>query len=275
MTQSTEFKKQPKREIVEGKAMLRLVNYVETGKHMTTFNGVDTPKEKVEMVFEVFGKNYPLENGQPLLVKVKENYSLYDKSNFKKLFMMMRGGDTGIKHMSEMLGKAFMGNVYKYSYNGNEYPTLKNSKQEKGELGYKVAPAVLEDPETGETKQINVPQPIGPLRKFVWAAQTKEDWDSLYIEGQYPDGNSKNTYQDTIKKALNFPQSDINFILNGVTNKPERVVEKVEKPKSNFKPEENPYRKTTSRFARTSVNLVQPQVAEDQIDDDDELFKGI
>ena len=196
--QATETKK---RDIIEGKVMLRFSGYVEVGKHKQTYMGQESVKDKVWLIFEVFGKNYPLENGQPLRVTVKENYSLHEKANFKKLFIMMRNNDSEIKHMSQLLGKPFIANLYKYEMNGKTYPTLK------GKEGYKIGPAVIEDPETGDLKEVRVPEMVGPVRRFIWALPDKNDWDGLFIDGQYSDGNSKNIFQNTISSALNYDNS--------------------------------------------------------------------
>jgi len=50
----------------------------------------------------------------------------------------------------------------------------------------------------------------------VWDAATKEMWDSLFIDGEYEDGKTKNVFQEIITKAKNFPGSPIHSILQGV-----------------------------------------------------------
>lgn len=215
-----------KRNIVEGKAMLRFVNYVEVGKHRVSYMGQEKDVDKVHLMFEVFGKNYPLENGQPMRITIKENYSLHEKSNFKKLFMMMRNGDESIKHMSQMLGQAFIGEIKKYKIGDNEYPTLK------GEQGYKIQQAVVEDPETGEIKRVNVPEHVGPIRRFIWQLPSKKDWDSLYIDGTYNDGNSKNVYQNTIMSALNFQNSNVHMVVSQKEQKKEELKTKGYNPQN-------------------------------------------
>ena len=73
-----------------GACMLRLVGYVEVGKHKESFQGQEKIVDKVWLVFEVSGKNYPAReiNGEkvPVRITLKETYSMHEKANFRKLF---------------------------------------------------------------------------------------------------------------------------------------------------------------------------------------------
>ena len=95
---------------------------------------------------------------------------------------------------------------------------------------------VKEDPETGETTKIKVPELVGGLasRKiFLWDQPSIECWDSLFIEGErdeIKDGKetgkkvSKNWIQETILKATNFKGSALDVLLQGA-GKVEQAIE--------------------------------------------------
>ena len=194
-----------------GVAMLRLVGYIECGKHKDSYQGQETIKNKVKIVFELHGKNYPTRDvgghKVPYRLTISENLSLHEKSNFRKLFEMMRAGDTDIKHFSQMLGKPFIGKVFNEKSKTDQtkvYAKLRDAS------GYYIGPAIQEDPVSGEVRRINVPEALSPLRLFLWDFADKEMWDNIYIDGQYG-----NVFQDYIKQAINFKGSRTDKLLNG------------------------------------------------------------
>lgn len=190
-----------------GKALVRLVSYVEVGKHEDNFKGEKKVNEKVELVFELHGKNYPLNaNGQPSRITVRENLSMFEKSNFYKLFVMLKG-NRSIRHMAQLVGEGWLAEVYNTTgANGITYATFKTK-----EKPYNFSLPIIEDPVTGEEKEISIPQPISQLKVFIWDFPTKESWNSLYIEGEY-NGISRNVLQEKIRNALNYKGSKIEMI---------------------------------------------------------------
>lgn len=201
----------------QGVALLRFVGYVEVGQRREDFKGDVKVKDKVKLIFELHGKNYPVKevNGVqfPQRITITESISFHEKSNFKKLFLAMRNGDESITHMAQLLGRAFKGRVFHKSWVGNDGKT-KTFARLRDDTGYSIGPAVAEDPETGETRVLNVPAALSELRLFLWKFADKKMWDSLYIDGSYGDGRTKNIFQDEIKQALNFTGSAIDRVLN-------------------------------------------------------------
>lgn len=201
---------------VEGACLLRFVGYVEIGKQESNWKGQVKVKDKVQLVFEVHGKNYPvkeLDDGTKVVhrIKITETLSLSEKANFFKLFRAMSNGRSDITHMAQMLGEPFRGRIYhNKTEDGRVFARLRN------DAGYSIAPPYVEDAETGESRKVKVPEAISPLRLFVWDAASKEMWDSLFIDGEYEEGKTKNVFQEAITKAKNFPGSPIYAILQGV-----------------------------------------------------------
>lgn len=194
----------------EGPVLLRFVGYIEIGQVLDEYQGERRIKDKVKLIFECHGKNYPNNDR----ITITENLSLHEKSNFQKIFQAMRAGDDSIRHMSQLLGGAFRGRVYHHSFTGRDgnkrvFARLRDKN------GYSIGPSVAEDPETGEVRAIQVPEPKTPLKIFLWNFATKEMWDNLFIEGEYSDGRSKNLLQNEILEAYNFKGSPIDNILNG------------------------------------------------------------
>src|SRR5690606_5501012 len=100
-----------------GACLLRFIGYVEVGKQKSTYKGQTKIKDKVQLIFELHGKNYPprvTDDGEkiPHRIKITETLSLSEKANFFKLFNAMRNGREDITHMAQMLGEPFRGRVF-------------------------------------------------------------------------------------------------------------------------------------------------------------------
>lgn len=196
-----------------GVALCRLVGYVELGQHTREIPG-KPPKEEnqVRLVFELHGpKHEPkkLDDGTllPHRLSIDTNLSLNEKANFFKLFQRMNY-EGKATHMSQLLGQPFLCTVvHVKSKDGTKtFASLKDDS------GYTIRPPRQEDALTGETKVIPVPPAISPLRLFIWNATPEfigKMWDSLFIDGEYEPGRTKNVLQDQIKKANNFVNSPI------------------------------------------------------------------
>lgn len=226
-----------------GLTRLRFISYIELGTHEDEWQGQKKRKKLVKLQFELSGPKHPpleLEDGRkiPLVITITENISLNEKANFYKLFKRMN--HTGqFTHMAQMLGSEFLGTVVHVSKGeGADKKTYANLRDDGG---YTIRPPYVEDPETGESRKIEVQPPLTPLRCFLFANATKDMWDSIFIDGTWDpkkndkgevisEGRSKNIYQEQIKAALDFAGSPISDILFGELDlpnaeKPERTEE--------------------------------------------------
>lgn len=199
-----------------GVCRLRLIGYIEIGKHENRIpNKPAKIEDQVQLVFELSGPKHPaktLEDGKviPHRLTITVAKSLNEKANFYKLFKRMNySGDAKI--MAQLLGRSFLGTVV-HDVKG-EGADRKVYARLKDDAGYTVRPPVVDDPETGETRTIEAAPQISPTRLFLWDMPSKEMWDSLFIDGAYDDGKSKNTIQDKIKSALNWDGSSMWNIL--------------------------------------------------------------
>lgn len=271
----------------EGPVNLRFVGYYEIGQHEKNVKGVKKVQNKVQLVFELSGKNYPpRENGEPLRMTITENLSDNVKANIIKLFNKMnyKGEAT---HFAQLLGEAYRGRIYhtKKEYDGNEvvYANLRN------EDGYSITPPVVEqvdDDGNVTVKQIKVAEPLSELKLFLWDMPSKEMWDSIYIDGEYEartDDNgkvikpakSKNVVQELIMSAKNWIGSPMQVLLDDGEpdlgseddEDPEVVVEKAKTEKA-AKADKPAAKKTTTKKAKPEP---QPEPEDETEDDDDPL----
>lgn len=183
-----------------GPALARLVAYIEVGKHEVPdkYKGGTKVIDRVKQVFELFGPKHK----PGTRVTVSETLSTYHKSNYyKKLFNPMRGGDESIKHPAQLLGRPFKVNVFhKKLANGRTIATLQDDTEERN---YHITLPIVEDPLTGETRELAVPPPTSTLMCFLWGQADRIMWDSIEIKDGY------NVFQNDIKKALNYKGSHI------------------------------------------------------------------
>ncbi|AHB12115.1 hypothetical protein Paz_18 [Xylella phage Paz] len=215
----------------EGVTRLRLVGYFEVGEH-TEQSGkfIGKKNKKVQLVWELSGKNHePAEHeGKKIPIRMTQelNYSLNEKATFYKLFVELNachGNEATI--FAELLGKEFIGNVvHSTKGEGTAKRTYANLT--------KIRKAVRLDEDDNEVP-VKVDDPITEPKFFVWDIATMEDWDAIFIDGEYPerkdkDGNviqkarSKNVLQDKIRSANNFDTLPIaEFIRAGVSAKDE------------------------------------------------------
>lgn len=209
----------------EGMANLRFVGYVEVGKHTKKVTGKpDKVEDEVHLVFELSGKNYPVQefDGEkvPYRVTIKLNLSLNEKAHFYKLFNRMNY-EGKATHMAQLLGNAYRGKITHgtIAQNGNKYLTLRDDS------GFTVGPPRAEvlDPESGETKfvTLTVAEPVSALRLFVWEAapeRLKLMWENIFINGKdFGEGENKrsaNVFQARIQAAVNFQGSPIHQLLS-------------------------------------------------------------
>jgi hypothetical protein len=218
----------------EGLARLRFIRYIELGKSKEVFKAGEEPKivEKVHLAFELSGPRHkPIigEDGKqiPFVIETSMNMSLTEKSKFYKLFVTMNHDKTA-RHMAQLLGKSFVGTVvHKTVGTGDQAKTYANLADANGPT---IRAPFVPDPLTGETITVEAEPPISPLKLFIWNTASKAMWDSLYIEGSWPDklndkgevvtkGKSKNRFQNLIRSAINFEGSPASqFVIPGAEN---------------------------------------------------------
>lgn len=221
-----------------GACKLRLIAYIEIGKHEETFQGVTKQKDKVLLVFELSGKNHPPTENEdgtktPVRITIEESLSLNEKARFFKLFTRMNYAGKAT-HMAELVGEAYMGTVIhrKYAKRGEpkDDPTkhtgIDAELYSKADSSYTIKPprSEIQDEEgvgTGEFRVVPVDPAISQLKVFFWNHQPDlEQWNSLFIEGEYPErkddkgivtapAKSKNILQNRIRLAKNFKGSPV------------------------------------------------------------------
>lgn len=235
----------------KGTCGLRLVGYIELGKHDGEYQGKPKVVEEVKLIFELSGPKWEpkvLDNGDkvPHRITVNLTKSLSEKATFYKLFKAMNY-EGKARIFAELLGNDYIGTIYHYEgqarADGSKpiYATFKDPNTKV----LTIRAPFVEDLETGETKRRNVPPALTEERCFLWDYATKEMWDSIYIDGEYEEkkdkdgkvtapAKSKNVFQDRIKEAKNFAGSPIAIALEGTVNTggaddPKAAAEKVKK----------------------------------------------
>ena len=217
----------------EGPCNLRLIAYIELGKHEKVILGKKKTTEQVTLTFELSGKNHPpveTDSGTyPHRISVTENLSLNEKARFFKLFQLLNYKGTA-KHCAELLGAAFRGRVIHREYTGRDGKPRKIAELYDKKVGAYtiVAPRVEvvdEDGQpTGEYREVRVAPALSELRCFLWNYADMEQWNSLFIEGEYEErknekgevtapARSKNQFQIKIASALNYKGSPIQQLL--------------------------------------------------------------
>jgi hypothetical protein len=227
---------------VEGPCRLRFVEYIEVGKHTDEYMGKPKIVERAYLTFEISGPKHPpvtLQDGTKVPHKVTFDIgiSANEKSHFFKLFNRLNYAGK-FRHIVGLLGSAYKGTLIhrKYAKRGEDKAKPETWTGVAVELFNKATSSftieapryevVTEEGPTGDFAELKVDPPISPLRAFVWNYADKEMWDSIFIDGEYPErkddkgvvtapAKSKNKYQLEIKAANNFPGSPIAVILAG------------------------------------------------------------
>lgn len=219
-----------------GKTAARLVGYFELGLEDYDYKGTIKTRNRVRLVFELIGKKHP-----PIEVKVGDatvlipvrmtlnvNKSFGSNGNWTKLFGKLNY-DGGITHAAERLGQAFLVEVVHNTVAGTQgkpdktYGNLTNAA---GEFLIGAPRVSVVDEESGDVveKPLNVGPAITEPKCFLWDYCDKAMWDSIFIDGEFPErkdaqGNvtsvakSKNVLQNEIKAAKNYIGSPIYDLL--------------------------------------------------------------
>lgn len=200
----------------EGLALLRLRDYIETGRHEAK-NPQHKPSLKVLLVFELSHPNHMIEvDGKkvPQTITVRVNKTYSDKGKYAPLFKAMnRCFGNQYKHFVQMIGKPMLGRVYHEEYEGKKYANLNIDG------AWSFQPPVQEDAITGTTTPVPVPELHGTPKVFLWEAdglsdqQIIEMWNSIYIEGTRQNDKgveiSKNWIQEAIMENIEWEGSTV------------------------------------------------------------------
>lgn len=205
-----------------GQTGARIVAYYEVGQRESEYEGKKKTNDEVIIVFELIGKKHPpkeLDGGVklPVRLSLRMNLSTNEKAGYFKMFSRLR---TEERHFVQLLGKPVLLNVvHRERGEGDKKRTYANIDKDSVRKPIIQVPEL--DPESGEVVGVkDQPFPVGAalteLKAFVWDFADKEMWDSIFIEGEYPErkdektgkviaeARSKNTIQLEIAKALNF-----------------------------------------------------------------------
>ena len=201
----------------KGLARLRLVGYIEVGKHTKKGQNGEKVEDQAHLIFELSGKGYEpkeVENKKiPHRITVKLNKSLNEKATYFKLFKRMNYEQKATSFI-QLLGAGFLGNVGHFEIPGKDGAApvvIANFRDDAGNLTIRPPRIEAMDEETGDVvvKPIPVPAPISDQRCFIWEGKPEwydKMWPSIFVDNDEKDGGY---YQKLIKSALNFGGSPI------------------------------------------------------------------
>lgn len=219
-----------------GPVNLRFAGFIEVGKQEVQF-GKDKPvevKDMVHLLWELSGpKHKPrdVDGKQVPLVFVQEmTNTLTTKSLLFKQFKAMNAayGDQ-FTHIGDMIGLAFRGKIT-HDPKKNGEKMYYNEKLT--DIGPAERPEFKMNEESGEMEETGnlVPIKVEPMLSkpmgFIFHHSGKDHWDSIYIEGEYPErkddkgvvtkaAQSKNKWQLKIMGAKNWNECPMFPIVKG------------------------------------------------------------
>ena len=189
----------------EGFAMARMVTYIELGLQPQEFGGkAKAPAPEVILGFKLFGgpdncydgrfiSTFPIALGN----NTKSNAKIaFDRLNWQ--------GD--MRHFAQALGRGFLLDI--------KVHTNETTKKQSNRINLKGTLPPIDPVSKGAYP---IPEVTAEdLKYFFFDRPTKETWDSLFVEGTFDDGGSKNKHQEKILTALNFPGSALEQLISGV-----------------------------------------------------------
>ena len=202
----------------EGATRLRFVGYVETGEHTTVSKQWgDKTKGRAHFTFELSGPKHPpkkLDDGRliPETISFKLAVGQNKKNDYSKLFKLMVADYPGRKNFVQLLGEGFRGVVVHRKFKRRD-GSDGVAAELKGEAGFTISGVSYEDPESGEARKVKVDEPLSKIKAFLWDYADVDQWDSIFVDGTYDDGNTKNKLQEEIKQAENLSGSAIEAAL--------------------------------------------------------------
>lgn len=189
----------------EGFAMARMVTYIELGLQPQEFGGkAKAPAPEVILGFKLFGGPDNCYDGRFIStfgIALGNN----TKSNAKITFDRMNWqGD--MRHFAQGLGRGFLLPITVH--------TNETTKKQSNRINLK---GILPPIDPVSKGAYPIPEVTAEdLKYFFFDRPTKESWDSLFVEGSFDDGGSKNKHQEKILTALNFPGSVLEQLISGV-----------------------------------------------------------
>lgn len=216
-----------------GNCIVTLIGYIEKGIQHVPASKHDPVKfpakdeDQVDLIFELSGKGHEPKEHEgklyPERMTVTLKKSLNEKAWFYKIFKALNY-DGQATHFAQLLGQHFLATVVHSEPNkeGKVFASFKDKSS-----GYTFrAPFYNPDPmDLSVTAKFPKPEVISEQRLFLWDFASKQMWDSLYIDGEYPErkdeksgkiispARSKNVIQNKIKGAVNFKGSPIAEII--------------------------------------------------------------
>ena len=198
----------------EGVAFLRLIGYIEMGRHESR-NKTYKPALQTQLIFELSHPKHMIDmDGKkvPQKFTLRLNKGMTAKSGYKKVFNMMNkalgGGHT---HMFQMFDKPMLADIYHNSVGeGADKKTYANLDND-GAFSFRSN--VKEDEISGEMVTIPVPPRVNDLQGFLWENDTTEDadyismWEGLFIEGEREVEDKKT--KEKVMKSKNWIQEAI------------------------------------------------------------------
>ena len=191
----------------EGYAFARLVEYVEMGSHRTEYAGeVKAAQPMAKLGFALWGEGYQQEDGSPGMIRTYEfALSTNEKAKAFKLFKKLNYKGTS-KTFAQLLNETYLLKVV------HTKPKDATAKPR--------ATIDLEGflPPTDPVTKAPYSIPAAPddlFKLFLWVKPTKAMWDSLFVEGKYDDGASKNFIQERCLAATDYPGSALEALLSG------------------------------------------------------------
>lgn len=191
----------------EGVVMARLVEYIELGSHRVEYQGkLKDAAPMARLGFAIYGEGYQQEDGTPGIIRTYEfSLSTNEKAKAFKLFKKLNYKGTA-KRFSQLLSEPYLLKIV--------HTKPKDATQK---------PRAIIDlegflPPHDPVSKSPYPVPAAPdemYRLFLWNKPTKAMWDSLYVEGTFDDGNSKNFVQERCMAATDFPGSALEALLGG------------------------------------------------------------
>lgn len=204
MTQSYKGGESKSHVFPEGYTFCRLIEVIELGDHRIEYAGeLKSPAPQVRLGFALFGEGYERDDGTPGLLRTFEiALSNHEKAKAFKLFKKLNYKGTA-KTFAQLLNEPYLIKVVHFQKDGKPVARI--------DLEGFLPPL---DPVTKKPYEIaQVPNDMFKL--FIWNAATTEQWDSLFQEGVYPSGMSKNFLQERCLAAENFPGSKLEALLGG------------------------------------------------------------
>lgn len=194
-----------------GNAFAVLAGVVQLGKQPQEYQGkAKDPADEVQLTFALVGgigqngEKYVNEDGTPYILNVFPiAMQRNEKARAFRAFQKMNWRKTA-KDFPQLLGQAFLLPITQ-----KERSVTDKTMVSRPDLTGILPPVNPMDGQPYAVPQVDAKH----FKLFLWERPTLEMWDSLYVEGTFDDGNTKNIQQGTIAAALNFQGSPIQTML--------------------------------------------------------------